>query len=164
MRLLDNVGAVLETRLRDAGDGSWHAAVGDWSGRVRAEGDGPDLRLVVDGVANTLWVSASATGVWVGQGGAAWYLAAAPAHGSRRDATAAAGLTIISPMPGTVVSIDVAVGQQVDVGQTIAVVEAMKMEHTLRATQPAVVREIAVAVGDRVSLHQVLVALDAADS
>jgi len=163
VRHLHPTGTTHDTHLRDAGNGEWDAAVGDWARRVRVEHHGPTVRLVVDGVDSTWVTSVTAAGVWVGNDGAAWHLAHAPEHGSRRNATAAAGLTIVSPMPGTVVSIDVAVGQRVDEGQTIAVVEAMKMEHTLRASQPAVVREVKVSVGDRVSLHQLLVGLDAAD-
>jgi acetyl-CoA/propionyl-CoA carboxylase biotin carboxyl carrier protein len=163
VRHLHPTGTTHDTHLRDAGNGEWDAAVGDWARRVRVEHGGHAVRLVVDGVVSTWATSATAAGVWVGNDGAAWHLAYAPEHGSRRNATAAAGLTIVSPMPGTVVSIDVAVGQRLDEGQTIAVVEAMKMEHTLRASQASVVREIKVSVGDRVSLHQMLVGLDAAD-
>jgi acetyl-CoA/propionyl-CoA carboxylase biotin carboxyl carrier protein len=163
VRHLHPTGNTHDTHLRNAGNGEWDAAVGDWARRVRVEHGVHAVRLVVDGVASTWSVSATSAGVWVGSAGAAWHLAHAPEHGSRRNATAAAGLTIVSPMPGTVVSIDVAVGQRVDEGQTIAVVEAMKMEHTLRASQASVVREIKVSVGDRVSLHQMLVGLDAAD-
>ena len=57
-------------------------------------------------------------------------------------------------------SLAVAVGDTVEAGHTVAVVEAMKMEHTLRAAQAAVVREVTVAVGDKVALHQTLVVLE----
>ena len=73
------------------------------------------------------------------------------------------GLVAVSPMPGTVVAVAVAVGDTVVAGQPIAVVEAMKMEHTLRATTASVVREVAVAVGERVDRHQTLVVLAASE-
>ena len=60
-----------------------------------------------------------------------------------------------SPMPGTVVAAPVADGARVEVGATVVVVEAMKMEHALRAAAPGTV-ELRAAVGDRVDLDQVL--------
>jgi biotin carboxyl carrier protein len=64
-------------------------------------------------------------------------------------------------MPGTVVAINAALGDTVASGQPIVIVEAMKMEHTLRAPAASIVTEIAVRVGDRVELHQSLVVLEA---
>lgn len=165
MRHIHPGGSLAETRLRRVGDGQWHATVGEWTATVAATQQGHTVTLVVDGTTQVFTVVAEpSVGTWVGRGGSTWHLAAAPNHGSRRDATAAAGLTVTSPMPGTVVSIDVAVGQRVEAGQTVAVVEAMKMEHTLRAAQDAIVREVLAAAGDRVALHQRLVSLDAADA
>jgi propionyl-CoA carboxylase alpha chain len=61
-----------------------------------------------------------------------------------------------SPMPGLIVSIAVAVGQEVKTGQELAVLEAMKMENVLRAERDAVIAEIKVAPRDAVSADQVL--------
>ncbi len=58
----------------------------------------------------------------------------------------AAGLS--SPIQGTIVSIDVSVGEEVRTGQQVAVVEAMKMEHVIAADRDGVVREITMAQGD----------------
>jgi acetyl-CoA/propionyl-CoA carboxylase biotin carboxyl carrier protein len=60
-------------------------------------------------------------------------------------------------MPGTVASVNVVVGEHVADGQAVAVVEAMKMEHTLVAPFDGVVTEVHVAVGAQVALRQVLV-------
>jgi biotin carboxyl carrier protein len=57
----------------------------------------------------------------------------------------------------TVVS--VAVGDTVEEGQTLVVLEAMKMEHRIAAEEPGVVTEVLVAVGDSVDAHQVLVVI-----
>ncbi len=57
-------------------------------------------------------------------------------------AAAAGGAKIVSPLPGTVLSINVAVGDSVTVGQTIAVLEAMKMENNISADKAGVVKEI----------------------
>jgi acetyl/propionyl-CoA carboxylase alpha subunit/acetyl-CoA carboxylase carboxyltransferase component len=53
-----------------------------------------------------------------------------------------------SPIQGTIVSVDVKVGDEVREGQTVAVVEAMKMEHVIAADMNGVVREITMGVGD----------------
>ncbi len=58
----------------------------------------------------------------------------------------ASGLS--SPIQGTIVSIDVSVGDEVRSGQQVAVVEAMKMEHVIAADSDGVVREITMAQGD----------------
>ena len=56
-----------------------------------------------------------------------------------------------APMPGKVLSLAVAPGQPVRRGQALAVMEAMKMEHTLHAPRDGVVHELLVAVGDQVA-------------
>ncbi|MEM6999918.1 MAG: carboxyl transferase domain-containing protein [Pseudomonadota bacterium] len=55
---------------------------------------------------------------------------------------------VSSPIQGTIVSIDVAVGEEVRAGQQLAVVEAMKMEHVIAAEQDGVVRQVTMAAGD----------------
>ena len=52
------------------------------------------------------------------------------------------GKAVRCPMPGQVVSIAVAEGQEVKAGETLAVVEAMKMENVLRAERDGVVKRI----------------------
>jgi propionyl-CoA carboxylase alpha chain len=59
-------------------------------------------------------------------------------------------------MPGLVVSIAVAVGEEVQAGQALAVVDAMKMENVLRAERDGVVAEVNVAQGDSLSVDQVI--------
>ncbi len=66
----------------------------------------------------------------------------------------------ISPLPGTVIAVHVSVGDSVDEGQLLMVVEAMKMEHKITAPSPAVVSEVRFAVGDRVDTGDLLVALE----
>jgi acetyl/propionyl-CoA carboxylase alpha subunit/acetyl-CoA carboxylase carboxyltransferase component len=55
---------------------------------------------------------------------------------------------VASPIQGTIVAIDVAVGDIVRKGQRVAIVEAMKMEHEIRASQGGIVRAITMAFGD----------------
>jgi 3-methylcrotonyl-CoA carboxylase alpha subunit len=66
------------------------------------------------------------------------------------DGAAEAG-RLTAPMPGKVVSFLATVGQAVKRGDAVAVMEAMKMEHTLHAPQDGVVAELLYAVGDQVA-------------
>lgn len=64
---------------------------------------------------------------------------------------------VLSPMPGLVVSIDVAQGQEVKTGEIVAVLEAMKMQNILRAERDGVVKAVSVKAGDSVAADEVLV-------
>jgi acetyl/propionyl-CoA carboxylase alpha subunit len=67
---------------------------------------------------------------------------------------------ILTPMPGRIVAISVEVGQGVLAGQTLVVLEAMKMEHALTAPAAGRVAEVLVALGDQVRENVVAVRLD----
>lgn len=64
---------------------------------------------------------------------------------------------IQSPMPGLVVSIPVTVGQEVKTGETVAIIEAMKMQNILKAERDGVVKAVSAAAGDPVAADDVLV-------
>ena len=70
----------------------------------------------------------------------------------------------VSPVPGTVVAVPVEPGQSVTVGQTLVVLEAMKMEHRILAESDGRVVEVLVAPGQAVDSHQLLARLSAADA
>ena len=67
-----------------------------------------------------------------------------------------------SPMPGKVVKVPVSVGDKVEPGQTLVVVEAMKMQSEFKASGTKMVREILVKEGDTVEAHQVMLKLEEA--
>lgn len=78
-----------------------------------------------------------------------------------RDAAAGlAGNVVEAPMPGLVKAVMVAAGESVAKGAPLAVLEAMKMEHTLVAARDGVVAEVLVAQGDQVSAKAALVRLE----
>ncbi|TDK43055.1 acetyl-CoA carboxylase biotin carboxylase subunit [Antarcticimicrobium luteum] len=73
---------------------------------------------------------------------------------------AAAGNLIEAPMPGLVKAVFVAAGDSVEAGQKLAVLEAMKMEHTLTAARDGVVAEVLAAAGSQVEAGAALVRLE----
>jgi propionyl-CoA carboxylase alpha subunit len=64
---------------------------------------------------------------------------------------------LLAPMPGLVTKLDVAVGDKVEPGQPVAVMEAMKMENILRAPKTATVKATPVKAGESVAVDQVIV-------
>ena len=62
---------------------------------------------------------------------------------------------IQSPMPGLVVAIPVTVGQEVKTGETVAIIEAMKMQNILKAERDGVIKAISAAAGDPVAADDV---------
>ena len=73
--------------------------------------------------------------------------------------TTVGGVTITSPMPGSILDVKVNIGDKVKYGQTLAVLEAMKMENDIPATQDGEVAEIKVKKGDIVETDAVLIVL-----
>jgi propionyl-CoA carboxylase alpha chain len=63
---------------------------------------------------------------------------------------------LLCPMPGLIVKVDVAVGDEVQEGQTLCTVEAMKMENILRAERKAVVSKINAVAGDSLAVDEVI--------
>lgn len=84
--------------------------------------------------------------------------AAAPsAVPSRRPSAGRAGNSVTAPMPGVILSIEVAVGAKVERGQTVAILEAMKMKNDLKAERDGTVSAVCVNAGDQVKHGDVLV-------
>jgi pyruvate carboxylase subunit B len=68
-------------------------------------------------------------------------------------------LPIKAPIPGLVVKVQVAAGQQVAEGETLVILEAMKMENELRAPRAGVIHEVKTDPGAQVTLGQVLLTI-----
>ncbi|MBI2242975.1 MAG: ATP-grasp domain-containing protein [Nocardioides sp.] len=68
--------------------------------------------------------------------------------------------SLLAPMPGTVVSVAVEAGQQVEAGQSVLVLEAMKMQHTVSAPYAGTVTEIDVKPGAQVAAGEVLAVVE----
>ena len=67
---------------------------------------------------------------------------------------------LLSPMPGLLVKLSVKVGDQVKAGEELAVVEAMKMENSLRAVQDGIVASISAETGDSLEVDQTILAFE----
>ena len=83
-----------------------------------------------------------------------------PPPSQRTVASSAADNVIRSPMPGRVISISVRPGEQVTDGQELCVIEAMKMEQSVRASRDGVVKEILVQPTDSVRTNDPLMELE----
>lgn len=79
---------------------------------------------------------------------------------NRENSNSGASLAIVSPLAATVVSIDTTVGAQVQAGQTVVTLEAMKMNTIVTASEAGLVKTLEVAVGDSVEEGQVLISMD----
>ena len=90
-------------------------------------------------------------------------------HGKQERVSAApagradGAIEVASPLQGTVVRIEVAVGDEVAAGSTVAIMEAMKMEHVVTAARSGIVRSVPVEPGDAVFAGHALVVLEPAD-
>ena len=84
-------------------------------------------------------------------------LAAAPAPAAAP--VAVAGEQVVSPMPGTMVKINVSAGQAVKGGDVLAVLEAMKMENEIMAPHDATVVQVLVDVGAKVDTGTPIIVL-----
>jgi len=70
---------------------------------------------------------------------------------------------IIAPMPGSVLRVDVAVGDSVTKGQSLLVLEAMKMEHTISAPFDGVIVEISVKQGQQMKPKEFMVEMNSVE-
>ena len=110
--------------------------------------------VVYDG--DTAWVSAPDLGSWAVD-------EEDELSAARHEEGAGAG-TLTAPMPGTVTVVNVGEGDSVTAGQTLLVVEAMKMEHPITAPIDGVVAQVHVAAGQSVAMDAPLAVVAAPDA
>ncbi len=75
-------------------------------------------------------------------------------------AASGAGETVSAPMPGTIVDVKVANGAQVNEGDVVAVLEAMKMETEILASTSGTVTSVSAGKGDQVNLGDAIVTIN----
>ncbi len=83
-----------------------------------------------------------------------------PNAGGQLDSTEQSGGVILAPMPGLITAVNVTEGALVTKGDVLIVMEAMKMEHSLRASLSGIVNKLNVAVLDQVKEGALLIALE----
>ncbi|CAM5373837.1 MULTISPECIES: biotin carboxylase N-terminal domain-containing protein [Streptomyces] len=114
---------------------------------------GDRVTVTLDGVRHTF----RRAGDWIGRDGDAWQVRDHdPVAASLNRAAHAGADSLTAPMPGTVTVVKVAVGDEVTAGQSLLVVEAMKMEHVISAPHAGTVAELDVTPGTTVAMDQVL--------
>ncbi|WP_405853685.1 acetyl/propionyl-CoA carboxylase subunit alpha [Streptomyces sp. NBC_00090] len=96
-------------------------------------------------------------GSWLGRDGDSWHvLDHDPVEAALSGARHGGADTLAAPMPGTVTVVKVAAGDEVEAGQSLLVVEAMKMEHVISAPHAGTVTELDVTPGTTVAMDQIL--------
>jgi biotin carboxyl carrier protein len=69
-------------------------------------------------------------------------------------------MEVVTPMPGTVLSIDVSEGQKVNANDEVATIEAMKMEVKIYAPGNGTIKEIKVGPGDTLNVNDVVMIIE----
>jgi 3-methylcrotonyl-CoA carboxylase alpha subunit len=138
-----------EVRARREGGSSWRIEVGGETSIVEVLSSGGDLRAEIDGRYVEAGYATDGGGVLVSVGGEAYRLEKpgppdVDAAGAEADAGAA---SLVAPMPGTVVKVMVGEGDEVEEGQPLLVLEAMKMEQTVAAPYSGTVTSLPFAEG-----------------
>ncbi|MEW2115060.1 biotin carboxylase N-terminal domain-containing protein [Streptomyces sp. NPDC005474] len=119
------------------------------------------VSVVLDGVRHTFHRAAD----WLGREGDAWQVRDHDPVAASLTGAARSGVdSLTAPMPGTVTVVKVAVGDEVAAGQSLLVVEAMKMEHVVSAPHAGIVAELDVTPGTTVAMDQVLAVITPTES
>ncbi len=145
-------------RVRSTPDGGTEVLLPGAGAPVRGSvgpREGHRCTFALDGVTHTF--AAAPDGTWLGRDGDAWHVRDHdPVEASLTRAAQAGADSLTAPMPGTVTVVKVAVGDEVSAGQSLLVVEAMKMEHVISAPHAGTVTELDVSPGTAVAMDQVL--------
>ncbi len=119
---------------------------------IKIRHNGIDHKATVQVVKETLWVH------YKGR-----TFAVEARASSRKSRKAGAGVSsdkVFAPMPGKVIKIFVNLGQEIEKGQAILVMEAMKMEYTLKAELSGKIAQIECCIEDQVVLGKMLVKIE----
>lgn len=136
--------------------GSWRASIDGRAVDFRAVPIDAGWLVEIDGAQTVVYAARQGDLRHVSAGGDVWTLTAAEqARAARRAAGASAG-DLTAQMPGQVVDVLVAPGDAVERGQTLVVLEAMKMEIRVSAPAAGVVRRVLARPGDVVERGQPL--------
>ena len=133
---------------------------------VDGEAPEPKVRRDVDVEVNgrrfgvTVWVPESQVGAVVAGPASGGKVATRPRRSSSASAAAVGSGSVTVPMQGTIVKVLVNVGDTVEEGQTVCVLEAMKMENNIAADKSGTVTEVKVEAGQSVGSGDVVVTIE----
>jgi biotin carboxyl carrier protein len=116
------------------------------------------LDLLIDGRPIVAYVSTEGPRTWVTAGGQTLVLA--KSSGARRGAGIQSPGSLAAPMPGQVRAVNVQAGEAVTRGQTLLIIEAMKMEIRIQAPKDGIVSRLLVKPGQTVEREQILITVD----
>ncbi|WP_432255613.1 acetyl/propionyl/methylcrotonyl-CoA carboxylase subunit alpha [Limimaricola sp. AA108-03] len=156
--VLEHEGEPLEVALRRDGPGHWHRA----GTQIGVSRDTRGLEVTVSGRRFRAEAVRHGHRVTVWDAGRAFTFAI-PDPLAAADAAGGGGDAIAAPMPGLVKRMRAEAGQAVEKGQPLAILEAMKMEHTLTAPRDGVVAEVLAREGSQVSDGDLLLTLEPQD-
>ena len=147
--------------LTPAGSGKrYRATIGDKTVNVEITNtESGRLDLLIDGERVTAYVSADGAKRWVTINGQTAVLTKS-SGAKRRGAGHEHASELAAPMPGQVRGVNVSEGDLVTKGQTLLVLEAMKMEIRIQAPFDGVISSISVKSGQTVEREQILVKMD----
>jgi acetyl/propionyl-CoA carboxylase alpha subunit len=132
-----------------------------YHGALRPAGDGYELTL--EDRTEPMWIVVDGDRIHLHAFGRAWTATLVdPVERSRRGG--ASGDVALAPMPGTVVAVAVAAGDEVAQGQRLVVIESMKMQSEIVAERDGVVKAVFQAVGETFDRGAALVALEPEDA
>jgi acetyl-CoA/propionyl-CoA carboxylase biotin carboxyl carrier protein len=138
----------------------YRATVGDETVEVEIiRAEDARLDLLLDGRRLTAYVSSNGAKRWVTLDGRTFSLtksSGAERRGAKHDHVG----ELIAPMPGQVRAVNVAEGDSVTRGQTLMLLEAMKMEIRVQSPRDGVVRSVAVKAGQTVEREQILIIVE----
>lgn len=129
--------------------------------RLLASGEVFEVEFEEISVEDSLWVERAAGGYLVCDHGVTNLVQTFRSGGSTTGHSSSGA--ILSPMPGKIIAVEVAVGQSVSKGQKLLTLEAMKMEHTLTAPFDGTVAELSAAPGAQVQVEALLARIAPAD-
>lgn len=154
-------GQTYQVTLEQQPDGSYAAAVGERQYTVRADRVADGWILESGGRRARVYSAALNDERYIHVDGQAYSLSVPDTRGPRRRQGAAGGDALTAQMPGQVIEVRTAQGDVVEKGQTLIVMEAMKMEIRVSAPAGGRVARLLVEVGDVVERGQLLVEMEA---
>jgi biotin carboxyl carrier protein len=144
---------------------SYRAIIDDQSYDLQVLGlqDG-EITLMIEGRPMSVYYATHQGNRWISVGGCSYVLEKPASSSRRRGGDAAAGGAVRAPMPAQVRAILVAEGESVNKGDTLLIIEAMKMEIRIQAPKPGKITHLLVEVGQTVARDELMLEIKEVES